>query len=334
MTIEQESTLSKRALVVGAAGQDGSYLINLLVDKGYEVYALVRDDSIKTGPAVEMFAGRMSVFQCDLKDSQRLQTIIESVAPDEVYNLASQSHVGLSFERPIETSDVTAIGALCILEAIRKSKLNTKFYQASSSEMFGRTTSTKQDENTPFHPRSPYGCSKAYAHYIVQNYRESYGMYACSGILFNHESERRKESFVTRKITRAVGRIKAGLQKDLILGDTSAARDWGYAPDYVLSMWLMLQQREPEDYVIGTGVLNTVQEFLETAFEEAGLDYRNHLKTDVSLSRPSEVYNLCADSSKAAMKLGWFPKTSFRELVQRMVDHDIRIAEKEAILGK
>ncbi len=326
----------RKAFITGVSGQDGSYLVDLLISKDYEVHGLVRQSTQFTPDrwghlAGAMKANKLHVHHGDLTDAVGMRTLIDEIQPDEVYNLAAQSHVGLSFEQPINTSGVTALGPLNILEAIRRSGLKTRFYQASSSEMFGKVRETPQDESTPFYPRSPYGCAKAYGHYITQNYRESYGIYACSGILFNHESERRGENFVTRKITRAVGRIKLGLQKELMLGPTEMKRDWGYAPDYVYAMWLMLQQHTPEDYVIGTGVHHTVQEFVETAFAHAGLDWKDHVRFDPKMVRPSEVNTLLADTTKAQRLLDWKPTVDFDGLVKRMVDHDLQVAAREAL---
>lgn len=328
--------MNKKAFITGVTGQDGSYLVDLLVEKGYEVHGLIRQSTQFTPDRwghlkKAMASKKLIVHHGDLMDASGMRALLEDIGPDEVYNLAAQSHVGLSFDQPVNTSEVTALGVLNLLDAIRRSKLNCKFYQASSSEMFGRVRETPQNESTPFYPRSPYGCAKVYAHYITQNYRESYGMFACSGILFNHESERRGENFVTRKITRAVGRIKAGLQDELVLGNTDALRDWGYAPEYVEAMWLMLQQDSPDDYVIGTGKQHSVQEFLEAAFTAADLDINKHVKTSEKLIRPSEVDTLRADFSKAQKNLGWSPKTNFSNLVKKMVDYDIDLALKESM---
>lgn len=325
------------AFLTGVTGQDGSYLADLLIAKGYEVHGLVRQSTQFTPDRWghlrdAMESKQFNVHHGDLTDSSGLRSLIESIQPDEVYNLAAQSHVGLSFEQPENTSEVTAIGTLKILDAIRRSKLPCRFYQASSSEMFGKVTATPQDETTRFYPRSPYGCAKVYSHFITQNYRESYGLYAVSGILFNHESERRGENFVTRKITRALGRIVAGTQKELVLGNTDAKRDWGYAPDYVEAMWLMMQQDSPEDFVIGTGETHSVQEFLETAFKHVGLDPVTFVRRDPKFMRPAEVDYLRADSSKAERLLNWKPKTNFSELVLRMVTHDVELARREKIL--
>lgn len=329
--------MSKKAFITGVTGQDGSYLVDLLVSKGYEVHGLIRQSTQFTPDRWghlknAMLSKKLEVHHGDLMDASGMRVMLETIQPDEVYNLAAQSHVGLSFEQPVNTSEVTALGALNLLDAIKRSKLNCKFYQASSSEMFGRVRETPQNENTPFYPRSPYGCAKVYAHYITQNYRESYDMFACSGILFNHESERRGENFVTRKITRAVGRIKVGLQDELRIGNTFALRDWGYAPEYVEAMWLMLQQDKPDDYVIGTGVQHSVQEFIDEAFSIAGLDKDEYIKIDQKFMRPSEVDTLTGDATKAKNVLGWTQKVDFKSLVKRMVEHDILLATKEKVL--
>lgn len=325
----------KRAFITGVTGQDGSYLCDLLLDKGYEVHGLVRQSTQFTPDRwgnlrQAMQRGGVVIHHGDLTDASGMRTLIEKIRPDEVYNLAAQSHVGQSFDQPINTAGVTALGPLNLLEAIRRSGTKARFYQASSSEMFGKAQETPQDEDTHFHPRSPYGCAKVFAHHVTQNYREAYGIHACSGILFNHESERRGEDFVTRKITRAVGRIKCGLQQELLLGPTDVYRDWGYAPDYVEAMWLMLQRDEPRDYVIGTGTSHSVQEFVDASFRYAGLDPKQHVRFDPSLVRPAEVNTLQADPTRAREELGWKPKTAFTLLVARMVGHDFMLAEKEA----
>lgn len=327
----------KRALITGVTGQDGSYLVELLLSKGYEVHGLVRQSTQFT-PDKHGHLGKvlrddqLQIHYGDLNDSSGIRTLIEQIVPDEVYNLAAQSHVGLSFEQPENTTDVTAMGPLRILEAIRRSKIPCKYYGASSSEQFGKVVETPQSETTRFYPRSPYGCAKVYAHYLTQNYREAYGLYAVSGILFNHESERRGENFVTRKITRAVGRIVAGTQDKLVLGNTDARRDWGYAPDYVEAMWLMLQNVNPVDYVVGTGIVHTVQEFIDAAFGHANLDPSDFVFTDPRFIRPSEVDTLCANTKKIETELGWKPKVHFDELVKRMVLHDIELARREKAL--
>ncbi len=324
----------KRAFITGPTGQDGSFLCEMLLDMGYEVHGLIRQSTQFTpdrwGHLKTAMTRGLKVHHGDLTDASMMRALIEEIMPDEVYNLAAQSHVGLSFEQPVNTVDVTALGPLNLLDAIRRSKSKARFYQASSSEMFGKVTVTPQTELTPFHPRSPYGCAKVFGHMITQNYREAYGTYACSGILFNHESERRGQDFVTRKITLAVGRIKAGLQQELVLGSTDVKRDWGYAPDYVMAMWSMLQRNEPRDYVVGTGEHHTVQEFIDIAFARAGLDPKEHVRRDPRFVRPAEVDTLRADPSKVRDELGWAPSVSFEGLVHRMVDHDIELARRES----
>lgn len=327
--------MSKTALVTGVTGQDGSYLSELLLSKGYTVHGLVRRastfnteriDHIYQGPQQE---GRSFVLHhADLSDGVALVNLLRDIQPDEVYNLGAQSHVRVSFDAPLYTGDVTGLGALRLLEAVRASGIDTRVYQASSSEMFGAAP-PPQNEKTPFHPRSPYGVAKVYGYWATVNYREAYGMYAVNGILFNHESPRRGETFVTRKITRAVARIKAGLQSELYLGNLDAVRDWGYAPEYVDAMWRMLQQDEPTDYVVATGVAATVREFLETAFGHAELDWRQHVRYDAKYERPSEVDALIGDASKAEELLGWKPEVRVDDLARIMVDADIRQVQDE-----
>jgi GDPmannose 4,6-dehydratase len=326
----------KRALITGITGQDGSYLAELLIEKGYEVHGVVRRSSSFNTERIDHLyrdpheAGvRLHLHYGDLNDGSSLQSIVSSVVPDEVYNLGAQSHVRVSFDIPEYTAEVTGLGSIRLLEAIRKVGIPCRFYQASSSELYGKVVEVPQRETTPFHPRSPYAAAKAYAFYIAQNYREAYGMFVCNGILFNHESERRGETFVTRKITRAVGRIKHGLQREVFLGNLEAKRDWGHALDYVEAMWLMLQQKEPDDYVIGTGETHSVKEFLELAFAHAGLDWREHVREDPRYFRPAEVDLLLADPTKAREKLGWKTKVDFRELVARMVESDLALAARE-----
>jgi GDPmannose 4,6-dehydratase len=326
--------MNKKAFLTGCTGQDASYLAELLLHKGYDVHGLIRQSTQFTPDRWgnlrnAMESDRFTAHYGDLTDSSGLRSLIDEIQPDEVYNLAAQSHVGLSFDQPENTTEITAVGTLKLLDAIRRSKVPCRFYQASSSEMFGKVTETPQNENTRFYPRSPYGCAKVYSHYITQNYRESYGLYAASGILFNHESERRGESFVTRKITRAIGRIVAGTQRELVLGNTDAKRDWGYAPDYVEAMWMMLQLNSPEDFVIGTGETHSVQEFLEAAFTIVGLDHERYVKRDPRFMRPAEVDALRADASKAHRLLGWKPKVNFDDLVKLMVEHDVELAKRE-----
>ena len=326
----------KRALITGITGQDGSYLAELLLDKGYEVHGVVRrSSSFNTERIDHLYRDphergvRLFLHHGDLNDASSLQSIIGEVKPDEVYNLGAQSHVRVSFDIPEYTGEVTALGAIRLLEAIRKLGVGCRYYQASSSELYGKVVETPQRETTPFHPRSPYAAAKAYAFYVTLNYREAYGLYAVNGILFNHESERRGETFVTRKITRAVGRIKHGLQRELFLGNLDAKRDWGHAADYVEAMWLMLQQSEPDDFVIGTGETHSVREFLELSFSRAELDWREHVKIDQRYFRPAEVDLLLADPSHAKEKLGWKPRVTFPELVARMVDSELELAARE-----
>lgn len=327
--------MSRTALITGVTGQDGSYLSELLLSKGYTVHGLVRRsstfnteriDHIYQGPQE---TGRSFVLHhADLTDGVALVNLLREIRPDEVYNLGAQSHVRVSFDAPLYTGDVTGLGALRLLEAVRASGIDTRVYQASSSEMFGATP-PPQNERTPFHPRSPYGVAKVYGYWATVNYREAYGMYAVNGILFNHESPRRGETFVTRKITRAVARIKAGLQSELYLGNLDAVRDWGYAPEYVDAMWRMLQQDEPTDYVVATGVPATVRQFLETAFGHAGLDWREYVRHDAKYERPSEVDALIGDAGKAEELLGWKPEVRVDELARIMVDADVRQVQDE-----
>jgi GDPmannose 4,6-dehydratase len=319
----------KRALITGITGQDGSYLAEFLLRKGYVVHGLKRRaSSFNTGRVDAIYddlhaqGNRFFLHYADLADSSSLWKLLYSMAPDEVYNLAAQSHVRVSFDIPEYTADITATGALRLLEGIRETGIRTRFYQASSSEMFG-SSPPPQNELTRFHPRSPYACAKVFAHSITVNYRESYGMFACCGILFNHESPRRGETFVTRKIARAAARIRCGLEEKLYIGNLDAARDWGYAPEYVEAMWMMLQQEAPDDYVIGTGERHTVREFLERAFAHAGLDWRDHVAVDSRYFRPAEVEALEADPSKARERLGWRHRVSFEELVGLMVDAEL-----------
>ncbi len=330
----------KRALVTGITGQDGSYLAELLLSKGYEVHGMVRRSSTFSTQRIEHLYDPLEHVRSDLKlhygdmsDGNGLSRLMREVAPTEVYNLAAQSHVRVSFDQPAYTAEVTAVGTLRLLEALRDFQdtvdYKIRFYQASSSEMFGQASETPQRETTPFHPRSPYGVAKAYAHWITVNYRESYGLHASCGILFNHESPRRGESFVTRKISRAVARIKMGLQQKVYLGNLDAKRDWGFAGDYVEAMWLMLQQNTPDDYVISTDETHSVREFCEIAFSRLGLDYREYVEIDPRFFRPAEVDVLQGCSKKAREKLGWQPRAGFAELVATMVDADLELAQKE-----
>ncbi|MBI4432687.1 MAG: GDP-mannose 4,6-dehydratase [Candidatus Omnitrophica bacterium] len=325
----------KKALITGITGQDGSYLAEFLLEKGYEIYGIVRRsssinreriDHLSQKPATRR---RVKLAYGDLNDASSINSIIESVRPDEVYNLAAQSHVKVSFEIPEYTAEVTGLGTLRLLEAIRAAGGNTKFYQASSSELYGRSEEVPQTEKTPFRPVSPYAVAKLFAYWTAVNYRESYNIFACNGILFNHESPRRGETFVTRKITRTLARIKKGLEKELLLGNLDAKRDWGYAKDYVEAMWLMLQQKKADDFVIATGQTRTVRDFLEESFGYVGLDYKKYVKIDKRFFRPIEVNILQGDTSKARKKLGWKPRTSFRELVRLMVDADMELLERE-----
>jgi GDPmannose 4,6-dehydratase len=328
----------KKALVTGITGQDGSYLAELLLEKGYEVHGIIRRASTFNTSRIDHLHANPDIHDArfflhfgDIADSTSLIKLLYRVQPDEIYNLAAQSHVRVSFEIPEYTGDVTALGAVRILEAMRETGLRAKFYQASSSEMFGKAQEIPQRETTPFYPRSPYAAAKLYAHWITVNYRESYEMFACNGILFNHESPRRGETFVTRKITRAVANIEAGLQAKLYLGNLDAKRDWGYAKEYVEAMWLMLQQPEPGDYVIATGETHSVREFLEEAFAHVGLDWERYVGIDPKYYRPAEVDLLVGDASKAKAVLGWTPSTRFKDLVRLMVDADrVELAARRA----
>ncbi len=327
--------MAKRALITGITGQDGSYLAELLLGKGYEVHGIIRRAStFNTGRLDPIYedphSGRKRLFlhYGDLSDASALARLMTKIQPEEIYNLAAQSHVRVSFDSPEYTTDITATGAVRLLEAIRETGLKPRFYQASSSEMFGKVQEIPQKETTPFYPRSPYGCAKVYAYWITVNYRESYGLHASNGILFNHESPRRGETFVTRKITRAVAHIQAGLQDKLYLGNLDSKRDWGYAKEYVEAMWLMLQQAKPDDYVVATGETHSVREFLETAFSHAGLDWKKHVEIDPRYYRPAEVDLLIGDPSKARRQLGWEPKTKFVDLAKLMVDADIELLRR------
>ena len=332
----------KRALITGITGQDGSYLAELLLGKGYEVHGIVRRCStFNTARVDHLYVdahepnARFFLHAGDMADGTGLRHILEKVQPDEVYNLAAQSHVRISFDQPEYTADVTATGVLRLLDAMRdyctQSGRTLRFYQAGSSEMFGAAP-PPQNESTPFHPRSPYAVSKVAAHWYAVNYREGYNLFICNGILFNHESPRRGETFVTRKITRALGRIRRGIQKKLYLGNLDAKRDWGFAGDYVHAMWMMLQQDEPDDYVIATGEAWTVRDFLDIAGERLDLDWREYVEVDPRYFRPTEVDYLLGDASKARRELGWEPQVSFRELVNMMVDNDLQLAERDMML--
>ena len=312
-----------KALITGVTGQDGSYLAELLLAKGYEVVGVVRRTSHHSYERIEHLIDRLEIVAADLLDQHSLTQVIQQARPDEVYNLAAQSYVPTSWTQPVLTGEFTALGVTRILEAIRLAHPSARFYQASSSEMFGRVQETPQTERTSFYPRSPYGVAKVYGHWITVNYRESFGLYAVSGILFNHESPRRGLEFVTRKVTDGVARIKLGLATELRLGNLDARRDWGFAGDYVDAMWRMLQQPEPRDYVIGTGVSHSVRDLVEAAFSHVGLDWEKHVRVDPNFIRPAEVDVLTGDASKARAELGWEPTVSFRELVAMMVDADL-----------
>jgi len=328
----------KKALITGITGQDGSYLAELLLEKGYGVWGIIRrSSSFHTGRIDHLYKDpheevNLRLVYGDLTDGSDLATIINDIGPDEVYNLGAQSHVRVSFDIPIYTADVDALGTLRLLEAVRNMDRPPKFYQASSSEMYGKVVETPQTEKTPFYPRSPYGCAKVYSFWQVVNYREAYNLFACNGILFNHESPRRGETFVTRKITRAATRIKLGLQKKLYLGNLDAKRDWGFAGDYVETMWRMLQQDRPDDYVIATGQTHSVREFLDEVFGYLGLDWKDCVEIDPRYYRPTEVDFLLGDTSKAKKVLGWEPKVTFKELARMMTDADMKLAEDEKIL--
>ncbi|MCK5563852.1 MAG: GDP-mannose 4,6-dehydratase [Planctomycetes bacterium] len=328
----------KKALITGITGQDGSYLTELLLDKGYEVYGIIRrSSSFHTGRIDHLYKDphdqpKLKLIYGDLTDGGDLSKVIHDIKPDEVYNLGAQSHVRVSFDMPIYTADTDALGTLRVLEAIRTMKTPPRFYQASSSEMYGKVLETPQTETTGFYPRSPYGCCKVYSHWQTINYREAYDLFACCGILFNHESPRRGETFVTRKITRAATRIKLGLQEKLFLGNLDAKRDWGFAGDYVEAMWLMLQQDKPDDYVVATGHTYSVREFLDEVFGHLDLDWEKYVEIDPRYYRPTEVDLLLGDATKAKKVLGWEPKVSFKQLAEMMTDTDMVIAEREKIL--
>jgi GDPmannose 4,6-dehydratase len=342
MSHRATTTRPRRALITGLTGQDGSYLAELLLAKGYEVYGLRRRAStFNTGRVDHMLTAdfrhdrraKLSLLYGDLADSTSLIKLLYKLRPDEIYNLGAQSHVHVSFEMPEYTGDITGLGTVRILEAVRETGLPARFYQASSSEMFG-SSPPPQHEGTPFHPRSPYACAKVYAYHTVVNYRESYGTHASNGILFNHESPRRGENFVTRKVTRAIARIRRGLQEALYLGNLDAKRDWGYAPEYVEAMWLMLQQDRPDDYVIATGEAHSVREFVELAFDHAGLSWKKHVKIDPQYMRPAEVDHLVGDATRARKVLRWKPKVRFEQLARLMVDADIAMLDEQLARGE
>ena len=333
------ATTRKKALITGITGQDGSYLAELLLNKGYEVHGVVRrSSSFNTGRIGHLYVdphspdARLFLHYGDLVDGIGLREILTRVQPDEVYNLGAQSHVRVSFDQPVYTVASDALGTIHLLEAIRDTRLPTRFYQASSSEMFGKVVETPQTETTPFYPRSPYACAKVYSHWQTVNYREAYGMFACAGILFNHESPRRGETFVTRKITRAATRIKEGLQEKLYLGNLDAKRDWGFAGDYVEAMWLMLQKEEPEDYVVATGETHSVREFLDEVFGTLGLEWDKYVAIDPRYFRPAEVDLLLGDPAKARKDLNWKPKVNFKQLAKMMTEADWALARRERLL--
>jgi len=323
--------MPKKAFITGITGQDGSYLTEFLLEKGYEVHGIMRRSSAFNTERIDHLIGdenimnkKLFMYYGDLADGTNLSRLLEKIRPDEIYNLGAQSHVRVSFDIPVYTGDVTGTGTTRLLEAIRETQINTKFYQASSSELYGLVQEVPQKETTPFYPRSPYGAAKLYAYWMTVNYRESYNMYACNGILFNHESPRRGGTFVTRKITRAVANIVAKKQDKLFMGNLDAKRDWGYAKDYVEAMWMMLQQDKPDDYVIATGETHSVKEFLQEAFSYVNLDWEKYVEIDPRYFRPAEVDLLIGDASKAKAKFGWVPKTTFKELVKIMVDSDLK----------
>jgi len=325
--------MTKKALITGITGQDGSYLADLLLEKGYEVHGLIRRTSTSDLSRIRHIQDRIKLVPGDLMDQHSLTTAVHEIQPDEVYNLAAQSFVAASWSQPVLTGELTGMGVTRMLEAVRLAKPDARFYQASSSEMFGKVKQSPQNENTPFYPRSPYGVAKVYGHSITVNYRESYGLFASAGILFNHESPRRGLEFVTRKVTNAVARIKLGKQNELRMGNLEPHRDWGFAGDYVEVMWLMLQREQPDDYVVGSGKAKSVRDLVELAFRYAGLDMEKHLVIDQSFFRPAEVDRLLADSSKAKSKLGWEPKVSFEELIEMMVHADLELEAASADRG-
>jgi len=309
-------------------GQDGSYMAELLLDKGYEVFGIVRRTSVHKFDRIERLLDKIELLEGDLTDQTSLDHIVQSVQPDEVYNLAAQSFVPVSWNQPVVTGDVTALGVIRILEAVRKHRPQAKFLQASSSEMFGKVRETPQTEKTPFYPRSPYGVAKVFGHYITVNYRESHGTFACSAMGFNHESPRRGLEFVTRKVTHQVAKIKCGLAKKLLMGNLDSKRDWGFAGDYVRAMWMMLQQAEPDDYVLATGKTHSVRDLLEAAFNAVGLNWEKYVEIDPKFIRPAEVDVLCGDATKAREKLGWQPEVTFEELIRMMVESDLEAVQR------
>ena len=321
--------MTHKALITGITGQDGSYLAEFLLQKGYEVHGMVRRSSTESSERIERLHGRITLHQADLLDQLSIVTIIQDIRPQEVYNFAAQSFVPTSWSQPLLTGEFTALGVTRMLEAVRLVDPSIRFYQASSSEMFGAIRQEPQNEQTPFWPRSPYGVAKVYGHWITVNYRESYNIFACSGILFNHESPLRGKEFVSRKITDAVARIKHGVQKKLTLGNLDAMRDWGFAGDYVQAAWLMLQQDKPDDFVVATGVKHSVRDLVEVAFGRVGLDWRDHIESDPKLFRPAEINTLRGDASKAKRVLGWTPKVAFAELIRMMVDADMERVRRE-----
>src|SRR5215216_7633564 len=320
--------MTPRALITGITGQDGSYLAEFLLEKGYEVHGMVRRSSTETFQRLEHVRDRLTLHTGDLLDQRSLVDVLRACDPDEIYNLAAMSFVAASWSQPVRTAEFTAVGVTRILEAMREVSPGARFYQASSSEMFGQVLEVPQRETTPFYPRSPYGVAKCYGHFITVNYRESYDLFAASGILFNHESERRGLEFVTRKATHGAAAIKLGLQEELALGNLDAERDWGYAKDYVEAMWLMLQEDEPDDYVIATGKAHSVRELVDLAFAHVGLDPQRHIRIDERFIRPAEVEHLIGDYAKARERLGWAPRTSFEELVRLMVDSDLELLQR------
>jgi GDPmannose 4,6-dehydratase len=322
-----------RALITGITGQDGSYLAEFLLEKGYEVYGVVRRSSLEKYDRVAHIADKLRFVEGDLTDQSSLDQALQQLKPDEVYNLAAQSFVPVSWNQPVLTADVTGLGVVRVMEAIRKHSAQSKFLQASSSEMFGKVRERPQTEQTPFHPRSPYGVAKVFGHHITVNYRESYGIFACSSICFNHESPRRGSEFVTRKVTQAAAKIKLGLADKLKMGNLDAQRDWGYAGDYIRAMWLMLQQPQPDDYVVATGETHSVLELLDLAFGYVRLDWKKYVEIDPKLVRPAEVDYLCGDASKAHRVLGWHPQISFKQLIEMMVESDLN-SLKHAIAGR